>query len=167
MRYISIYLYINYTNLFSRGFKKGMPRQKDLVKIHAAAIYFAATTQDINEIASTFKVSTRTIRRWANEEPEWEKALKLWDAVVPCNRKGNGFYKKLKRDPSRDSAGIFDKAKKVYQKAIDDGVPSHKLAQFTADKIGKPLTRRRVYEWAKAYQWQNRNGSWGRSITTK
>ena len=142
-----------------------MPRQKDLLRIHAAAIYFAATTQDLEEIASTFKVSTRTIRRWANEE-EWERALNLWDAVVPCNRKDNGFDKKPKRDPSRDSAEVFDEAKKVYQKAIDNGVPSHKLAQFTAEKVGKDLTARRVYEWAKAYQWQSRKGSWGRSITT-
>lgn len=149
------------------GIQSEMSRQKDLVRIHAAAIYFAATTQDVDEIASTFKVSPRTIRRWASEEPEWERAVNLWDAVVDCNRNGNGFHKKPKRDPSRDSAEIFDQAKKVYQKAINDGVPFRKLAKFTAQKVGQGLTRRRVYEWAKAYRWQDRNGSWGRTITTK
>ena len=46
---------------------------------------------------------------------------------------------------------LFSKARAVYGAAIAEGVPKHKLATLTAEKMG--LDARRVRSWAKKYDW--------------
>ena len=131
-----------------------MAKQKDLARIHVAAIYFAEKSQDINQVAKAAGVSTQTIRRWSKQEPEWERALQLWEL-------GNGslcrvdrtFATQPKRNAERDTNELFKSAETEYKSAIKRGVASHKLASQTAKKVGQGLTRRRVYEWAKLYGW--------------
>ena len=136
------------------GDSENMAKSKDLAKIHVAAIYFAEKSRDINKIATTVGVSTRTIRRWSTEEPEWEKALQLWengpDTPIHVNR---AFETKPKRNARRDTSELFEAAETAYREAIERDVASHKLASQTAEKVGKGLTRRRVFEWAKLYGW--------------
>ena len=131
-----------------------MAKQKDLVRIHVAAIYFAQESRDINKVAKAFGVSAQTIRRWSKEEPEWERALQLWelrDGVL--HRVDRTFETQPKRNAKRDTNELFKAAETEYKSAIKRGVASHKLASQTAEKVGKGLTRRRVYEWARLYNW--------------
>ena len=127
-----------------------MPMGKSLVKIHGAAVYFAHVSRDIHEIATTFDVSERSIRRWAEEEKEWEKSLSA------CGYKGDHtFETKPTRKPDRDTKDLFKAAQEAYVKARKEGKPLHKLPKIIAHGIGDGLSSRRVYEWAKKYGWQD------------
>ena len=135
-----------------------MAKQKDLVRIHVAAIYFAEESQDINKVAKAVGVSAQTIRRWSKEEPGWERALQLWELRNEAPRRvDRTFQTQPKRNAKRDAYEIFKAAETEYKSAIKRGVASHKLASQTAKKVGKGLTRRRVYEWARLYNWIEQN----------
>lgn len=127
-----------------------MPMGKNLVKIHGAAVYFAHVSRDIQEIAVTFGVSERSVRRWAEEEEEWGKSLSA------CGYEGNLTFKpKPTRKPDRDTEDLFKAAHAAYIKAREEGKPLHKLPTIIAHNIGPGLSSRRVYEWAKKYRWQD------------
>lgn len=131
-----------------------MAKQKDLVRIHVAAIYFAQESRDINKVAEAFNVSAQTIRRWSKEEPGWERALRLWESKDEASCcVDRTFETQPKRNAKRDTYELFKAAETEYKSAIKRGVASHKLASQTAKKVGKGLTRRRVYEWARLYNW--------------
>ena len=124
-----------------------MPKKKDLAKIHGAAVYFAFVSRDIKEIAATFSVTDRTIRRWCEEEPEWGKAL---DA---CGYdEDRAFETKPTRDPSREVSKLYIKARTEYRILHQSGCPQHKLASLVASNV-KGLSQRRIREWAKKYAW--------------
>lgn len=126
-----------------------MPRQKNLVKICCAASYFASKSRNLTQIANTFNVSERTVRRWSENAPEWEEALTFWEYD-----RDRSFETKPKRDAQRDAGGIFVKARKIYRKAFLSGTPIHKLARSVVDAVGNDvLSIRRVREWAKRYRW--------------
>lgn len=126
-----------------------MPKRKNLTKIHGAAVYFTHVSQDIEDIAMTFNVSKRTIRRWAEDDPEWKKSLKACGGSTDLE-----FQPKPTRKADRDAKSLFDEAQEVYTQAHADGVPLHKLARITADAVKNGLSPRRVHEWAKRYNWQ-------------
>ena len=126
-----------------------MPMGKNLVKIHGAAVYFAHVSRDIHEIATTFDVSERSVRRWAEEEKEWKESLSA------CGYKGDhAFESKPTRKPDRDAKDLFKTTQEAYVKARKEGTPLHKLPKIIAHDIGDELSPRRVYEWAKKYGWQ-------------
>ena len=126
-----------------------MPRQKNIIKICSAASYFASKSRNLTQIANTFKVSERTVRRWSENAPEWEETLTLWEY------NGERFFEtKPKRDAERDAGGIFVKAREIYRNAFLSGTPIHKLARSVVDAVGNDvLSIRRVREWAKRYRW--------------
>ena len=124
-----------------------MPRQKDLRIIHGAAFYFAYVSRDINEIAKKFGVVERTVRRWAENDPEWHQALDAWGYKGDRN-----FVLQPKRDTARDTGADFAKAKEAYQNAFKAGEPPHKLATIASATVGLP--RRRIHDWAMKYGWR-------------
>lgn len=127
-----------------------MPMEKNLVKIHGAAVYFAHVSRDIQDIAVTFGVSERSVRRWAEEEEEWGESLSA------CGYKGDHTFKpKPTRKPERDTEDLFKAAHDAYVKARKEGKPLHKLPTIIAHNIGAEISPRRVYEWAKKYRWQD------------
>ena len=120
---------------------------KQVEKIHGAAAIFAFITRDAQEIGNYFKVTDRTIHRWA-ETPEWATALNVfgYDAT-------RTFVVKPTRDTERDAGDDFQNARKVYLKALNAGEPRHKLAAITEAKTGIP--RKKVGTWARKHGWRN------------
>ena len=125
-----------------------MPKRKNLTKIHGAAVYFTYVSQDVEDIAIAFRVSKRTVKRWAANDPEWRKSLKACGGSTDLK-----FQPKPTRKADRDAGDLFNKAKDVYIQAHADGEPLHKLARITADEVKSGLSPRRVHEWAKKHQW--------------
>ena len=117
------------------------------IKTILAAYLFAGGTQDATEIARRIGVSVRTIDRYA-ETRLWQKTLTL------CNYQGDrSLQKQATRDPQRDkdTAELVEQARQIYNQLIAEGVPVHKRASTTAEKLG--LERERVFRWAKRYHW--------------
>ena len=130
-----------------------MAMGKNLAKIHGAAVYFAHVSQNVQEIAGTFGVSERSVRRWAEEEKEWEESLNA------CGYTGDHTFKsKPTRKPDRDTKDLFEATHEAYIAARKAGKPLHKLPTLIADSIGSGLSPRRVYEWAKKHRWQESMG---------
>ena len=125
-----------------------MPKRKNLIKIHGAAVYFTYVSQDVEDIATTFGVSKRTVKRWAADDPEWTKSLKACGGSTELE-----FQPKPTRKADRDSGDLYNKAKDIYIQAHADGEPLHKLARIAADEVKNGLSPRRVHEWAKKHQW--------------
>ena len=123
-----------------------MPREKNLIKIHGAAFYFAHISQDLREISDATGIGERQIRRYA-ETPEWDNALTAWGYTGDRN-----FTTQPSRDTIRDAGETFDKARKIYIEALKAGRPKHKLASLTAEQLG--LTPKRVRIWAQKYGWR-------------
>lgn len=115
-------------------------------KIHAAAIYFARVSRELEEIASIFDLSTHTIRKWAKTS-EWTNALDAIGYTGDLN-----FASEPKRDAMRETPELIEKAKQVYQDAIRSGTPRHKWATLAGDEVG--LSRRRIHDWAMRYKWR-------------
>ena len=121
-------------------------REKSLVKIPAAAFYFARISRDIRRIAEEFNVTEWAVHKWA-KTAEWHKALDVFDY------KGDRqFATQPKRDTARDNGEIFDEAKQAYQEALSAGNPYHKLATIAGERVGLP--RRRIHDWAMKYNWR-------------
>ena len=124
-----------------------MRQQRMLVKIHAAAFYFAEISRDVHDIAEALDVSKDAVYKWAKTS-EWEDALKVFKYNGP-----RGFARKPSRDTQRDAGKVFEKARDAYFKAIREGVPLHKLATVAGDAVGLP--RRRIHAWAVQYGWRD------------
>ena len=120
---------------------------KPTTKIRHAAAYFALVSRHAATIADHFNVSTRTIHRWA-DDPEWEQTLNFLN--IPDDDRS--FEVKPYRDIDRESGDLVAHAREMYQKAIVDGHPPHKLVRITADATG--LTPRRIRNWAKRFGWE-------------
>ena len=121
-------------------------REKSLVKIPAAAFYFARISRDIRRIAEEFNVTAWAVRKWA-KTAEWHKALDVF------GYKGDRqFATQPTRDTARDNGEIFDRAKQAYQEALNAGKPYHKLATIAGERVGLP--RRRIHDWAMKYNWR-------------
>ena len=121
-------------------------RKKSLLKIPAAAFYFARISRDIRKIAKEFDVTEWAVRKWAKTS-EWHEALDIFGYKgAPI------FAKQPTRDAARDNGEIFDKAKQVYQEALNAGKPYHKLAAIAGERVG--LSRRRIHDWAMKYNWR-------------
>ena len=124
------------------------------IAISCAASYFARESRNLTQIAITFNVSERTVRRWS-QETAWEEALDIWGYDDD-----RSFEVKPKRDAQRDARELFAAVQQIYKREILEGIPRHRLAHIVvelakAKKIngsGK-LTPKRVREWAKAYKW--------------
>ena len=123
-------------------------RKKSLVKIPAAAFYFARISRDIHQIAAAFDVTEWAIRKWAKTR-EWEEALETFGY-----RGDRSFATQPTRDTKRDNGELFEKAHEVYTEAIDAGKPKHQLATIVAARVGVP--RRRIHDWAMKYDWRHR-----------
>ena len=120
-------------------------QKKSLLKIPAAAFYFARISRDIHQIAGEFDVTEWAVRKWA-KTPEWYKALDVF------SYKGDrDFATQPKRDTARDNGEIFDKAKEAYIEAFMAAEPKHRLATIAGERVGLP--RRRVHDWAMKYGW--------------
>lgn len=116
-----------------------MPQVLPIAKIYAAATYFAFVSRDPNQIAKAFnQKNVRTVLRWAETE-EWEEGL---DA---CGYTGDRSFAYV---PAHDD---FSEAHTVYVASIVLGVPKHKRATLTAERVG--LDPRDVRRWAKKYNW--------------
>lgn len=78
-------------------------RETDIVKIHAAAAYFAFRSRELQQIAKAVDVSEQTIRRWRDNEPEWEKTFQT------IGYKGTRLFKKKH---TRNAANNVPKSKR-------------------------------------------------------
>ena len=120
-----------------------MPQVRPVAKIHAAAAYFAFVSRDPKQIAEAFNLkNVRTVHRWRETE-EWEEGL---DA---CGYTGDRSFQRV---PAEEG---YSKAQTVYVAAITLGVPKHKRATLTAERLG--LDPRDVRRWAKKYNWGAEN----------
>ena len=133
-----------------------MPKQINLVVISCAASYFARESRSLTEIANTFDVSERTVRRWS-QEAAWEEALDVWGY-----NDDRSFEVKPKRDAQRDAPELFGAAEQAYIHAFLEGIPRHKLARIVVELVkakkvkgSHKLTPKRVREWAKTYRWSD------------
>ena len=121
-------------------------RRKSLVKIPAAAFYFARISRDIHQIAKAFDVTEWAVRKWAKTY-EWKEALDVFGYT------GNHDFKtQPKRDTARENGETFTKVRDTYISARQAGEPKHKLATIAGNAAGVP--RRRVHEWAMRYGWR-------------
>ena len=77
--------------------------KKDIVKIHVAATYFAFRSRELQQIANAVDASERTIRRWRDDEPEWEKTLQT------IRYKGTRLFK----NPTRNTASDVPTSKRA------------------------------------------------------
>ena len=91
--------------------------KKDNVKIHAAATYFVFVSRELQQIAKTFGLQERTIRRWRDDEPEWEKTLRT------IGYTGTRLFKKRHTRDTESDAADFQRVKHAYRKERDQGVP--------------------------------------------
>ena len=121
-------------------------QQRLLVKIHSAAFYFSHISRDIHEISEMFGVSRHAIYKWA-KMPEWEHALDVFGYTGDRE-----FARRARRDTKRDAGDVFLRARQAYYKAINEGVPTNKLATVAGGVVGLP--RRRIHAWAKQYGWR-------------
>lgn len=121
-------------------------QEKSLVKIPAAAFYFARISRDIREIAKEFDVTEWAVRKWAKTS-EWHEALDVFGY-----KDERRFATQPTRDTARDNGEIFDKAKQAYQEALNAGKPHHKLATIAGERVGLP--RRRIHDWAMKHNWR-------------
>ena len=126
--------------------RKNALRRKSLVKIPAAAFYFARISRDIHQIARAFDVTEWAVRKWAKTY-EWKEALDVFGYTGSHN-----FATQPKRDTARENGETFEKTKDTYIAAIRAGEPNHRLATIVGDAVGLP--RRRVHEWAMRYRWR-------------
>ena len=134
-----------------------MPRQMNPIVISCAASYFARESRSLSEIATTFRVSERTVRRWS-QEAAWEEALNVWGY-----NDDRSFEVKPKRDAQRDATELFETSQQAYKHALLEGISCHRLASVVvqlvkAQKIkgSDKLTPKRVREWVKAYGWADK-----------
>lgn len=121
-------------------------QKKSLVKIPAAAFYFARISRDIHQIAKVFDVTAWAVRRWA-KTPEWKKALDVFGYTGTYR-----FTTQPKRDTARENGETFNRVRDTYINARQAGKPTHKLATIAENATGIP--RRRVHEWAIRYGWR-------------
>lgn len=131
-----------------------MPKQKNIIVIACAASHFARESRSLTEIATTFDVSERTVRRWS-EDAAWDEALN-----VHGYKGDRAFETKPKRDAQRDAPELFEAAQQAYKHAFLEGIPLHRLARIAVQLVkakkvvgSDKLTSKRVREWAKAYRW--------------
>ena len=113
-----------------------MPQVRPIVKIHAAASYFAFVSRDPKQIAAAFNLkNVRTVYRWA-ETPEWAEWLDV------CGYTG---------DRSFETSASLEIARQAYRNAIAEGVPKHRRAVVAAEAVG--ITPRKMRDWARRYGW--------------
>ena len=131
-----------------------MPRQINIVVISCAASYFARESRNLTEIAATFDVSERTVRRWS-QEAAWDEALDVWGY-----NDDRSFEVKPKRDAQRDAPELFGATEQAYIHAFLEGIPRHKIARIVVELVkakkvkgSDKLTPKRVRQWAKVYGW--------------
>jgi len=118
----------------------------NVVKLHAAAFYFSAFSQNAGEIARHVGVSERTIHRWA-ALPEWGSAL---DALGYTGERAFVYHQK--RDKVREHGVVYDHAKSVYMGFYNEGVFKYKRASQTAEVVR--LSREKISRWACTENWR-------------
>ena len=120
-----------------------MPQRRPVEKIHAAAFYYACISQNLQDVADAFSVSTAAVRKWM-QTPEWENALKVF------GYEGNDV--KLTRDTAREKPEELENARSIYLELLANGEPVHRLPRLVSEATG--IKQRTIYEWAKRYNWQ-------------
>ena len=122
-----------------------MTQEPAFGKIYAAATYFACVSRNINAIAQTFGVDTRTVRRWQKDK-EWEIALQN------VNYTGDrSFETQPTRDTQRDAGDTFEKARSIYIEALNTGMPQHKLASSHSESHWAHTAQ--GSQWARQFRW--------------
>lgn len=113
------------------------------IRITVAAGLFATYTRDAKEIADKLNTTERNIHRWA-EKARWAEVLQTL---------GYTGERHFRVRPARDmqSSPEFERAKTLYRRARQDGVPKHKLATTVGTQIG--IKSERVRGWAKTFNW--------------
>ena len=118
----------------------------NVVKLHAAAFYFSAYSQNAGEIARHVGVSERTIHRWAALS-QWDSAL---DALGFTGERAFVYHQK--RDTQREHGAVYARAKEVYIGFLREGVSKYKLASKTAEVVKLP--REKISRWARTDNWR-------------
>lgn len=118
----------------------------NLVKLHAAAFYFAYHSRLVSDIAVHVGVHERTIKRWA-ALPEWESAL---DVLGYTGERDFVYHQK--RDVAREQGVVYDHAKSVYVGLLRDGTPGHKLVSMTSEVVNLPVGM--IRRWSKNGNWK-------------
>ena len=122
-----------------------MPKQRNYIKLHAAAFIFANITRAASEIADMLGITDKTVRRYA-DDPEWDNALDVFGYTGD-----RSFISAKKRDPKRDTPEKYKQAYALYLQHIKDDTPRHKIASRVGEETDLPA--RTVRRWAKLGNW--------------
>ena len=85
-----------------------MPKQRNYIKLHAAAFIFAKITRGAGEIADMLGITDKTVRRYT-DDPEWDNAL---DELGYTGERS--FTSAKKRDAKRDTPEKYKRTYDLY-----------------------------------------------------
>lgn len=122
-----------------------MPKQRNYIKLHAAAFIFAKITRGAGQIADMLGITDKTVRRYT-DDPEWDKAL---DELGYTGDRT--FTSAKKRDAKRDTPEKYKHAYDLYLQYVKDNTPQHKIASRVGEETDLPPST--VRRWAKLGNW--------------
>ena len=122
-----------------------MPKQRNYIKLHAAAFIFAKITREAGQIADMLGITDKTVRRYT-DDPEWDNALD--DLGYTGDR---SFTSAKKRDAKRDTPEKYKQAYDLYLQHVKDNTPQHKIASRVGEETDLPAST--VRRWAKLGNW--------------
>ena len=123
-----------------------MTRERDYMKLHAAAYHFARFSRKAGEIADSVGIADKTVRQYVND-PEWNRTLDVFGYTGERE-----FVRGPRRDAAREKGETYDRARDIYTQLLKEGTPHHKLASRTADAVD--MTPRTIRRWAKNANWK-------------
>ena len=124
-----------------------MPKQRNYIKLHAAAFIFAKITREAGQIADMLGITDKTVRRYT-DDPEWDNALD--DLGYTGDR---SFTSAKKRDAKRDTPEKYKQAYDLYLQHKKENTPRHKIASSVGEETDLPAST--VRRWARLGNWVN------------
>ena len=124
-----------------------MPKQRNYIKLHAAAFIFAKITRAAGGIADMLGITDKTVRRYT-DDPQWDNAL---DELGYTGERS--FTSAKKRDAKRDTPEKYKQAYDLYLQHRKEKTPQHRIASRVGEETNLPAST--VRRWAKLGNWIN------------
>lgn len=122
-----------------------MPKQRNYIKLHAAAFIFAKITRGAGEIADMLGITDKTVRRYT-DDPQWDNAL---DELGYTGERS--FTSAKKRDAKRDTPEKYKRTYDLYLQLREENTPQHRIASRVGEETGLPAST--VRRWARLGNW--------------